>query len=264
MKTNKFGVDINLALALYQKAASMKNIKIIGIDCHIGSQLTSKEPLLDALDRLLLLVDNLRDTGIEIEHIDIGGGLGICYKDERPPSPNEYITEILKRLEGRDLTLVLEPGRSIVAQAGILVAKVEVLKVTEHKAFAVVDAAMNDLLRPSIYGSWHDIIPVNQSSKDRKSMIYDIVGPICETGDFLGKNRTLCIKEGDLLAVLSAGAYGFVMSSNYNSRNRPAEILVDQNQVHVVRRRETIQDQISSEIIPPPPPPQLPPIESIR
>ena len=256
LKTNKFGVDINLALGLYQKAATMQNIKIIGIDCHIGSQLTSKEPLLDALDRLLLLVDNLRDEGIKIEHLDIGGGLGICYKDERPPSPNEYITEILKRLEGRDLTLVLEPGRSIVAQAGILVAKVEVLKVTEHKAFAVVDAAMNDLLRPSIYGSWHDIISVNQSLKDRKSRIYDIVGPICETGDFLGKDRTLCIKEGDLLAVLSAGAYGFVMSSNYNSRNRPAEVLVDKNQVHVVRRRETIQDQIATEAIPPPPPPE--------
>jgi len=264
LNTNKFGVDINLALGLYQKAKSMKNIRIIGIDCHIGSQLTSKEPLLDALDRLLLLVDNLKDAGIEIEHLDIGGGLGICYKNERPPTPNEYIMDILERLKGRDLTLVLEPGRSIVAQAGILVAKVEVLKVTDHKAFAVVDAAMNDLLRPSIYGSWHDIIPVNQSTNDRKSRIYDIVGPICETGDFLGKDRTLCIKEGDLLAVLSAGAYGFVMSSNYNSRNRPAEVMVDKDQVHLVRRRETIRDQMASEAIPPPSPPPLPQPISIR
>ena len=249
LKTNKFGVEINQAIALYQKAALMTNIKIIGIDCHIGSQLTSKQPLLDALDRLLLVIDKLKDNGIEIEHLDIGGGLGVRYKNENPPSPDEYIQDILKRLKGRNLTIILEPGRSIVGQAGILLTKVEHLKVTEHKAFAVVDAAMNDLLRPSIYGSWHDIIPINKNSSQEESILYDIVGPICETGDFLGKDRSLCIKEGDLLAVLSSGAYGFTMSSNYNSRGRPAEVLVDKNEIHLVRRRETIEDLMAPEMM---------------
>ena len=249
LKTNKFGVEIGQALVLYEKAASMTNIKIIGIDCHIGSQLTCRDPLLDALDRLLLLVDKLKLKGIEINHLDIGGGLGIRYKNEAPPSPKEYIEDVLKRLEGRDMELLVEPGRSIVAQAGILVTKVELLKVTKHKAFAVADAAMNDLLRPSIYGSWHDIIPVNQKSRREEPITYDIVGPICETGDFLGKDRPLCLEEGDLLAVLSSGAYGFTMSSNYNSRNRPAEVLVDKNEVHLVRRRETIAEQMAPEMM---------------
>ena len=249
LKTNKFGVEINQAIALYQKAASMQNIKIIGIDCHIGSQLTSKQPLLDALDRLLLVIDKLKDIGIEIKHLDIGGGLGVRYKNEQPPSPDEYIQDILKRLKGRNMTLIVEPGRSIVGQAGILLTKVEHLKVTDHKAFAVVDAAMNDLLRPSIYGSWHDIIQINKNSSQEQSILYDIVGPICETGDFLGKDRSLCIKEGDLLAVLSSGAYGFTMSSNYNSRGRPAEVLVDKNEIHLVRRRETIEDLMAPEMM---------------
>ena len=249
LKTNKFGVEIEQAFVLYQKAASMENIKIIGIDCHIGSQLTYKDPLLDALDRLLLVIDKLKIKGIEINHLDIGGGLGIRYRNEAPPSPKEYIEDVLERLKGRDLTLLVEPGRSIVAQAGILVTKVELLKATKHKAFAVVDAAMNDLLRPSIYGSWHDIIPVNQKSRIDVPITYDIVGPICETGDFLGKGRPLEIDEGDLLAVLSAGAYGFAMSSNYNSRNRPAEVLVDKSEVHLVRHRETIAEQMAPEVM---------------
>ncbi|WP_263080947.1 diaminopimelate decarboxylase [Endozoicomonas sp. Mp262] len=249
LKDNKFGVDINKAEDFYRKAAALPHIKVIGVDCHIGSQLTSKEPFLDALDRLLLLIDNLKAQGITIQHLDIGGGLGVRYKDETPPSPEEYLKAVLHRLERRNLKLVVEPGRSIAAQAGILLTRVELIKRTGHKAFAIVDAAMNDKLRPSIYGAWHDIESVNQTDGKAEAITYDVVGPICETGDFLGKDRTLSIKENDLLAVRSAGAYGFVMSSNYNSRNRPAEVIVDGNQVHLVRRRETIAEQMAPEML---------------
>ena len=248
LKDNKFGVDISHAVALYQKASAMSNIKIIGIAFHIGSQLISTRPLMDALDRVICLIDNLEDKGINIRQLDIGGGLGVSYNQETPPSPGEYINDVIQKIRGRNLKLLVEPGRSIAAQAGILLTKVELIKITDQKAFAIVDAAMNDQVRPSMYGAYHDIVPVNEPAKDYGSeMVYDIVGPICETGDFLGKGRSMCIKENDFLAVKSAGAYGFSMSSNYNSRNRPAEVIVDNGQVHLVRRRETFTEQIAPE-----------------
>ena len=248
LKDNKFGIDINQAAGVYKKAQVMPNIKPIGIDCHIGSQLTSREPFLDALDRLLVMVEQLRNEGITLQHVDIGGGLGIRYKDERPPSPASYLSDVLTRLAGKNLTLVVEPGRSIVGEAGILLTRIELIKHNSHKSFAIVDAAMNDQLRPSIYGAWHDIEPVKKVSPV-ESGVYDVVGPVCETGDFLGKDRSLKIQENDLLAVLCAGAYGFVMSSNYNSRNRSAEVMVDKDRVHLVRRRETITEQIAPEML---------------
>ena len=246
LKDNKFGIDIDRAPVVYELATTMPNIDIAGVDCHIGSQLTSREPFLDALDRLLLLVDKLQAKGITLRHIDIGGGLGVSYQDEKPPSPVDYLQEVKKRLEGRDLSIIVEPGRSIAAQAGMLLTRVELIKSNDHKSFAVVDAAMNDLLRPSIYSAWHDIQPVKPDN-GREEAVYDVVGPICETGDFLGKERPLSVAAGDLLAVHSAGAYGFGMSSNYNSRNRPAEVMVDGDQAHLVRRRETITEQLAPE-----------------
>ncbi|MGI9276669.1 MAG: diaminopimelate decarboxylase [Endozoicomonas sp.] len=246
LKDNKFGIDIDRAPAVYELAASMPNIDIVGVDCHIGSQLTSREPFLDALERLLVLVDKLQEKDITLRHIDIGGGLGVSYRDEEPPSPVDYLGEVKKRLEGRDLSIIVEPGRSIAAQAGMLLTRVELIKSNDHKSFAVVDAAMNDLLRPSIYSAWHDIQPVRPDN-GRDEVVYDVVGPICETGDFLGKDRALSVAAGDLLAVHSAGAYGFGMSSNYNSRNRPAEVMVDGDQAHLVRRRETVAEQLAPE-----------------
>ncbi|OED44394.1 diaminopimelate decarboxylase [Endozoicomonas sp. (ex Bugula neritina AB1)] len=248
LKDNKFGIDINRASAVYQRAADMSHLDVVGVDCHIGSQLTLETPFLDALDRLLLLVDDLKAKGIPLKHIDIGGGLGVCYDNEIVPTPQQYLGSVKQRLKetGHEyLSLVVEPGRSIAAQAGIMLTKVELIKNTEHKNFAVVDGAMNDLLRPSIYSAWHTI--ENTRPSDAEKALYDVVGPICETGDFLGKERTLTIQEGDLLAVRSAGAYGFAMSSNYNSRNRPAEVMVDGDQAHLVRRRETIAEQFASE-----------------
>ena len=239
LKENKFGVDIDHALSEYRRAAKMDNIKIVGIDCHIGSQLTDTAPFLDASDRVLALVDALHAEGIELEHIDLGGGLGICYRDEQPPQPAEYIEAILQRFGDRDYEILLEPGRAIVGNAGILLTKVEYLKPTANKNFAIIDAAMNDLVRPSLYGAWQAIIPVNAES-DVPEQTWDIVGPVCETGDFLGKNRDLKLAQGDLLAVRSAGAYGFTMSSNYNSRPRAAEVMVDGDQVHLIRERESI------------------------
>lgn len=252
LRDNKFGVDINLAPAVYERAAAMPNIEVVGVDCHIGSQLTTREPFLDALDRLLVLVDQLAEKGITLKHIDIGGGLGICYKDEVPPTPTDYLSEVKHRLSQSErhkhLAIVVEPGRSIAAQAGMLITQVELIKRTDYKSFAVVDAAMNDLLRPSIYSAYHEIEPVVPDNST-EAVTYDIVGPICETGDFLGKDRTLVIQEGDLLAIRSAGAYGFGMSSNYNSRNRAAEIMVDGDQAHLVRRRETIEEQLAPEML---------------
>lgn len=239
LKENKFGVDIDHALSEYRRAAKMDNIKVVGIDCHIGSQLTDTAPFLDATDRVLALVDALHAEGIELEHIDLGGGLGICYRDEQPPQPAEYIEAILQRFADRDYEILLEPGRAIVGNAGILLTKVEYLKPTANKNFAIIDAAMNDLVRPSLYGAWQEIIPVNADS-DSLEQTWDIVGPVCETGDFLGKNRELKLAQGDLLAVRSAGAYGFTMSSNYNSRPRAAEVMVDGDQVHLIRERESI------------------------
>ena len=239
LKENKFGIDIDSALAEYQRAAQMPHIKIVGIDCHIGSQLTETAPFLDAADRVLALVDELERAGIQLEHIDLGGGLGICYRDEQPPAPLEYITALLARFAGRQQEILLEPGRAIVGNAGILLTRVEYLKPTAHKNFAIVDAAMNDLVRPSLYGAWQDIVNVHQDSAAEEQS-WDIVGPVCETGDFLGKNRDLKLTAGDLLAIRSAGAYGFAMSSNYNSRPRPAEIMVDGDKVYLVRARESV------------------------
>ena len=239
LKENKFGIDINEAFAQYQHAATLGHIKILGIDCHIGSQLTETEPFIDALDKILLLVDRLSAERITIEHLDLGGGLGICYQHESPPEPKDYIAALLERLADRNIKILLEPGRAIAGNAGILVTRVEYLKPTEAKNFAIVDAAMNDLLRPALYNAWQDIIPVNQLST-ATTKYWDIVGPICETGDFLGKQRSLALSPNDLLAVRSSGAYGFSMSSNYNSRPRPPEILVDGDQYHLIRERESI------------------------
>ena len=239
LKENKFGIDIAQALTEYRRAAAMPFINVIGIDCHIGSQLTETRPFLDALDKILDLVAALKAEGIELHHLDLGGGLGICYKDEQPPEPAEYIEAILARLGANDFEILLEPGRAIVGNAGILVTQVEYLKPTDNKNFAIVDAAMNDLVRPSLYSAWQEIIPVNRRSTATET-VWDIVGPVCETGDFLGKGRALKISQGDLLAIRSSGAYGFTMSSNYNSRPRVAELIVDGNHLHLIRERETI------------------------
>lgn len=248
LKENKFGVDFDVALPLYLSAARMKHIQIIGMDCHIGSQLTELSPVVDALERVLALIDELAREGIEIRHLDVGGGLGIRYDDERPPQPLEYAHALMPQLQGRDLEIVLEPGRAIMGNAGVLVTRVEYLKMGHEKNFAVVDAAMNDLLRPSLYSAWQEIIPVKQHS-EIASQSYDVVGPVCESGDFLGKDRSLAIAQGDLLAVRSAGAYGFSMSSNYNSRPRVAEVMVDVERVHLVRKRESLQDLYALETI---------------
>lgn len=250
LKDNKFGIDINEALRVYKKAAGMDNLQIKGVDCHIGSQLTEVQPFLDALDRVLILIDSLADAGIDIEHLDLGGGLGVVYQDETPPTPASYIQALKDKLGDRKLTLLFEPGRSITANAGIFATTVEFIKPTEHKNFAIIDGAMNDLIRPALYSAWQDIIPVEQeAAAGVESQSYDIVGPICETGDFLGKDRELAIEAGDLLAVKSAGAYGFTMASNYNSRNRVAEIMVDGETSHLIRRREEIKEQFASEIL---------------
>ncbi|MDP0588278.1 MAG: diaminopimelate decarboxylase [Candidatus Endonucleobacter bathymodioli] len=249
LKNSKFGIDINQASGVYKEASTMPNIRVIGIGYHIGSQIMSKKPLLDALDRVLVLVDQLKKQNISLQHIDIGGGLGVKYKDEVAPAAASYLCEVLKKLEGRKLTLIVEPGRFIAAEAGILLTRVELIKHAMDKSFAIVDAAMNDLLRPSIYDAWHAIDPVQLKADPSfpKSAVYDIVGPICETGDFLGKGRVLQLQENDLLAIRCAGAYGFVMSSNYNSRNRSAEVMVSKDKVRLIRRRETIEDQIALE-----------------
>lgn len=248
LKENKFGIDIAQALQVYQHAATLPNISVTGVDCHIGSQLTSIAPYLDAIDRVLMLVDQLSGLGIELQHFDIGGGLGVVYQDEQPPAPHELIDAVKNRLAGRNLELILEPGRSIAANAGVMLTRVEFLKHTAHKHFAIVDGAMNDLLRPALYGAWQAIEPVSlKQAGQHTGHAYDIVGPVCESGDFLGKERWLEIAPGDLLAVRSAGAYGFVMSSNYNTRNRAAEVMVDGDQATVVRKRETIDYQLSLE-----------------
>ncbi len=246
LKDNKFGVAIEDAARIYAYADSLSHLNIQGLDCHIGSQLTETAPFIDALDRLLVLIDTLAEQGITIQHLDLGGGLGVCYTDEVPPTPQAYIAEVLAKLGDRPLKLVLEPGRSIAANAGVLLTQVEFLKCAEYKNFAIIDAAMNDMIRPSLYSAYMDIIPA-QIRDTGESRVYDLVGPVCETGDFLGKDRELNIQPGDLLAVCSAGAYGFTMSSNYNSRNRAAEIMVDDNQAHLIRQRETLTDQLRGE-----------------
>ena len=242
LKANKFGIARERAIATYELAASMEHLNVVGMDCHIGSQLTEISPFVDALDRLLVLIDELAEKGIVIEHLDVGGGLGVTYDNEAPPHPKEYAAALAERMTGREsLKLILEPGRAIAANAGIMVTEVEFIKDGEEKHFAIVDAAMNDLIRPSLYSAWQNIIRVN-SDTDAPVRTYDVVGPVCETGDFLGRDRELAVAPGDLLAVRSAGAYGFVMASNYNSRCRPAEIMVDKSTVTVVREREIQKD----------------------
>ncbi len=245
LKENKFGIAIADAEAIYVRAAQLPNLEVVGVDCHIGSQLTTVEPFLDALDRLLVLVDRLAECGIHLRHLDLGGGVGVRYRDEQPPLVADYIKAIRERVGERDLALVFEPGRYIVANAGVLLTRVEYLKHTEHKDFAIIDAAMNDLIRPALYQAWMGVSAVKPRAGEGRA--YDLVGPICETGDFLGKDRVLNLAEGDLLAVQSAGAYGFVMSSNYNTRGRCAEILVDGDQAFEVRRRETVAELYAGE-----------------
>ena len=245
LKENKFGIAIADAEDVYIRAAQLPNLEVLGVDCHIGSQLTTLPPFIDALDRLLALTDRLGECGIYLHHIDLGGGVGVRYRDEEPPLIADYIQAVRERIEGRDLTLMFEPGRYIVANAGVLLTQVEYLKHTEHKDFAIVDAAMNDLIRPALYQAWMNVTAVTPRASVARA--YDIVGPICETGDFLAKDRQLALEEGDLLAVHSAGAYGFVMSSNYNTRGRTAEVLVDGDQAFEVRRRETVAELFAGE-----------------
>ncbi|MGF1911648.1 diaminopimelate decarboxylase [Vibrio kasasachensis] len=239
LRDNKFGIAFDRAPVVYTLANSLEHLDVKGIDCHIGSQLTDLEPFIDATDRLLALVDQLKAQGINIRHLDVGGGLGVIYRDELPPQPSEYAKALLGRLDNhQDLELIFEPGRAIVANAGVLLTKVEFLKHTEYKNFAIIDAAMNDLMRPALYQAWQDIVPV--LPRDSEAKTYDVVGAICETSDFLGKDRALALEANDLLAVRSAGAYGFVMASNYNTRTRAAEVMVDGNRAHLVRQREKL------------------------
>lgn len=242
LKENKFGISFHKAEEVYEIANKMENISVEGIDCHIGSQLTSLVPFLEALERLKELIDKLKIKGITLKHLDLGGGLGVKYKDELPPHPSEYLGEVIKSLcDYPELELIFEPGRAIAANAGILVSKLEYLKENEGKHFAIIDAAMNDLMRPALYQAWQEVIKVDLSVKG-KSESYDIVGPVCETGDYLAKERTLELSEGELLAIRSCGAYGFTMSSNYNSRPRACELLVENDTVKVIRKRETYED----------------------
>ncbi len=240
LKENKFGIPSDVVFETYQYAASLPNLDVVGIDCHIGSQLTETQPFVDALDRIIGMIDKLKELGIHLEHIDIGGGLGVTYKDETPPSVAEYANAMRPALEKLGLKVYMEPGRSISANAGVLLTKVDLLKPTNHRNFAIIDAAMNDMIRPSLYQAWMDIQAVTPHV-DVETKQWDIVGAICETGDFLGKERDLALQTNDILALLGAGAYGFVMSSNYNSRGRAAEVMVDGDQAHVIRKRETIE-----------------------
>lgn len=249
LKNNKFGVAYEDALSIYMQAAAMSNIAIHGVDCHIGSQITELSPFLDAFDRVLLLVDALAEHDIKIEHIDAGGGIGICYNDETPPEFTAYAAAMLAKLGDRDIKLVFEPGRALVGNAGVLLTKVEYLKHTEAKNFAIVDAAMNDLMRPALYDAYHEIkvVEVNAVQSSRPMLTYEIVGPVCESGDFLGHDRTLALAEGDLLAIMSAGAYGMSMASNYNTRPRAAEVMVDGELCHLIRPRERVADLFALE-----------------
>jgi diaminopimelate decarboxylase len=248
LKNNKFGVAYEDALSLYQKAAAMPNIAIHGVDCHIGSQLTELSPFLDALDRILALVDQLHAAGIHIQHIDAGGGIGICYSDETPPDFAAYAKAMREKMAGRNIKMVFEPGRALVGNAGVLLTKVEYLKHGEAKNFAIVDAAMNDLMRPALYDAYHEIASVKPNPSVTEH-VYEIVGPVCESGDFLGHDRKLAITQDDYLAVFSAGAYGMSMSSNYNTRPRAAEVMIDGDAVHEIRQREKVADLFALESI---------------
>ncbi len=247
LKENKFGIAHERALSVYQQAKTMQNLSIQGIDCHIGSQLTEIEPFVEALKRVLELVDQLQDNGITLKHLDLGGGLGICYQNETPPQPAEQISALLAELNNRDIEILIEPGRAIAGNAGVLLTEVLYLKYSEVKNFAIIDAAMNDLMRPALYSAWQDIVALKPRSGNEQT--YDLVGPVCETGDFLGKDRQLDLLTGDILAVKSAGAYGFSMSSNYNSRPRAIEIMVDGSNSYVIRQRETIDQLLQGEAV---------------
>ncbi|CAM2816119.1 diaminopimelate decarboxylase [Acinetobacter celticus] len=240
LKENKFGIPSDSVYETYQYAASLPNLNIVGIDCHIGSQLTETQPFVDALDRVMVMIEKLKELGIHLKHIDIGGGLGVTYKDETPPSVEEYANAMKPALEKLGMKVYMEPGRSISANAGVLLTKVDLLKPTNHRNFAIIDAAMNDLIRPALYEAWMDIQEVTPRT-DTEVKEWDVVGAICETGDFLGKERQLAIQENDILAVMGAGAYGFVMSSNYNSRGRAAEVMVNGDQSYLIRERESIE-----------------------
>jgi len=248
LKENKFGIDIQAAEPVYRRVADLPNLRVTGIDCHIGSQLTDLAPFLEALDRVLDLADRLESAGIPIEHLDLGGGLGIRYTGEVPPEPAAYASALLHRLGGRPYEVILEPGRAIVGNAGVLLTRVEYLKPTAHRRFAILDAAMNDLMRPALYQAQQEIVPVCLDGEAEPAR-YDLVGPVCETADFLGKDRLLALTPGDLLAIRGSGAYGFSMSSNYNSRPRVAEVMVDGTEAHLVRRRETIEDLFAGESV---------------
>ena len=242
LKENKFGVSVDEAREVYKLAATLPHVKITGMDCHIGSQLTELQPFLDATDRLIRLIEQLQEDGITLKHLDLGGGLGVTYTDETPPHPSDYATALLNKLKDyEDLEIILEPGRAIAANAGILVAKVQYLKSNESRNFAITDTGMNDMIRPALYEAYMNIIEIDRTL-EREKAIYDVVGPVCETSDFLGKQRELAIAEGDYIAQRSAGAYGASMSSNYNSRPRTAEVLVDGNKAHLIRRRESLSE----------------------
>ena len=242
LKENKFGVSVDEAREVYKLAATLSHVKITGMDCHIGSQLTELQPFLDATDRLIRLMEQLKEDGITLKHLDLGGGLGVTYTDETPPHPSDYATALLNKLKDyEDLEIILEPGRAIAANAGILVAKVQYLKTNESRNFAITDTGMNDMIRPALYEAYMNIIEIDRTL-ERERAIYDVVGPVCETSDFLGKQRELAIAEGDYIAQRSAGAYGASMSSNYNSRPRTAEVLVDGDKVHLIRRRENLSE----------------------
>jgi diaminopimelate decarboxylase len=265
LKQNKFGVAYTEALSLYRKAAAMPHLRVTGIDCHIGSQLTEVSPFIAAAEKVLALVDQLKAEGITLEHIDLGGGLGICYDDETPPAIAEYAQALLRALHGRSESLIVEPGRVLVGNAGILLTKIEYLKHGEEKNFAIVDAAMNDLMRPALYDAFHAVNPVQKgfatpspqsspasgrgSEREKQSLVYEVVGPICETGDFIAHGREMAVAQGDVLAVMSAGAYGMSMSSNYNTRPRAVEVMVDGEHVHLVREREKTDQLYASEKI---------------
>ena len=242
LKENKFGVSVDEAREVYKLAATLPHVKITGMDCHIGSQLTELQPFLDATDRLIRLMEQLKEDGITLKHLDLGGGLGVTYTDETPPHPSDYAAALLNKLKDyEDLEIILEPGRAIAANAGILVAKVQYLKSNESRNFAITDTGMNDMIRPALYEAYMNIIEIDRTL-EREKAIYDVVGPVCETSDFLGKQRELAIAEGDYIAQRSAGAYGASMSSNYNSRPRTAEVLVDGNKAHLIRRRENLSE----------------------
>lgn len=247
LKENKFGIDIAQAEAAYQYAAGFSSLAVRGIDCHIGSQLTDLSPLLEACDRLLALYDRLTELGLQIEHLDLGGGIGVVYRDETLPSIADYFATVRKKIGQRPLAIFCEPGRSIAANAGVLLTRVEYLKETAHKNFAVIDAAMNDYIRPALYQAWQHILPLRENPGDAPVKHWDLVGPVCESADFIGKDRELALQAGELLAVMSSGAYGFVMSSNYNSRCRAAEVMVDGDSFHVIRQRETLDDLMRGE-----------------